>query len=107
MGGIQKRDAGWTDTERNVIIGQCEPTEDKATGGFMNKWADTVCENMVPSVARSPTGTQWRVGTRSVGLVLLSRGLLLSLISDSALFSSITYISETEICSVFFYSGFS
>ena len=30
------------DAGRNVIIGQCEPKEGKATRGFMNKQADTV-----------------------------------------------------------------
>lgn len=30
------------DAGRNVIIGQDEPTEEKASGGFMNKQTDTV-----------------------------------------------------------------
>lgn len=30
------------DAGRNVIIGQCEPEEESATRGFMNKQADTV-----------------------------------------------------------------
>lgn len=39
------------DAGRNLIIGQCEPKEGKATRGFMNEQADTVCTgNMQPCV---------------------------------------------------------
>lgn len=37
------------DAARNVIIGQCEPKEQKATRGFMDKQADALCTgNMQP-----------------------------------------------------------
>lgn len=62
----------WTvDAGRNVIIGQCEPEEEKATRGFMNKHADTVfyrqhaamlVKTWSPLAAFRPSGKQRRVG---------------------------------------------
>lgn len=42
MGGVQRKDEGWMQGE-NGIIGQCEPKEKKASRGFINKQAETVC----------------------------------------------------------------
>lgn len=66
------------DAERNVIIGQCELKEDKATRGFMSKQADTVCTgNMQPCVWKhgplSHPESQWETGEsgHTVGHILL------------------------------------
>lgn len=63
----------WTvDAGRNVIIGQCEPEEEKATRGFMDKQAarSHACENMVPF---SRLQAQWETeeGGQAAGHILL------------------------------------
>lgn len=66
------------DAGRNVIIGQCEPRDEKATRGFTNKPADTVCTgNMQPSMwERGPLSSpqsQWETeeGGHTVGHIVV------------------------------------
>lgn len=77
-GGRHTKKRWRVEAERNVIIGQCRPEEDLATGGFMNKQADTVCTgNMQPCMWKhgplSRLQSQWETeeGGRTVGRILL------------------------------------